>query len=124
MNLRNLVVYISGSFWAKTEEEMLDNYRLARQTAKEYWARGYTVICPHFNLLLLPGYLPRDSDEGAMELLKRSDMVAVTCIGQRLKQSKGTLAELMVALGRGMDIFFEGNKLNEKTLKALGITGE
>jgi len=43
------IAYIVGPYTGKTLAEQLRNINTAEQVAKEFWRRGFAVICPHMN---------------------------------------------------------------------------
>jgi len=92
MRKRNQVVYIAGPYRADTVHGIVENVRLAEWYAKRYWRQGFTVICPHKNTALLDGVLPDDAWlDGAMELLRRSDIVVFI---PGWEKSSGSRAEM------------------------------
>ena len=94
-NKRSKVVYIAGPYRADTIRETVENIRMAEKTAIEYWKLGYTVICPHMNTALFDGILPDEVWlEGALELLKRADILALTIFDYPLFDSEGTKNEI------------------------------
>jgi len=99
------VAYIAGSYRAKTVHGIVENIRNAEAVAIKYWKLGYAVICPHKNTALLDGVLP---DEvwlaGAIELLKRSDIIVMS---KGWERSTGSVAEHKLAKELGMEIIYE-----------------
>lgn len=99
------IAYIAGPYRGKNAFEIDQNIHNARKIAAKYWKLGYAVICPHSNSAHMDGIVP-DSDflEGAMEMLRRSDVV-VFCPNWRL--SEGTNLEREEALHLGKHIIYE-----------------
>ncbi len=73
------LAYIAGPFRAKTEWQKEQNVRRAEELALKVAALGVMPVCPHKNTQHFHGLL---SDEfwleGAMELMRRCDVIVVT----------------------------------------------
>ncbi len=99
------VAYIAGPYRAKTPHGIVENIRKAEQYAIKYWSMGYAVICPHKNTALLDGVCPDEVWlEGAMELLRRADVVVFI---PGYKDSTGSMAEFDEAVVMGKEIIIE-----------------
>jgi hypothetical protein len=114
-NKREKVVYIAGPYRADTIRETVENIRLAEKTAIEYWELGYTVICPHMNTALFDGILPDEAWlEGALELLKRSDILALTIFDYPLFDSEETKNEIYFAFQNDIPIYYQGEDITKE----------
>jgi len=102
---RKQVAYIAGPYRAPDIYRTVQNIRKAEYYACKYWREGYAVICPHKNTALLDGW---ESDttwlEGAMELLRRSDVVVMI---PGWEDSPGSRAEREEAYSLGKQVIYE-----------------
>jgi len=72
------VVYIAGSYRAKTIFGRIVNTYKARKRAIKYWKAGYVVICPHTNSFNFDGTAPDEIFlKGYLELVCRSDIIVM-----------------------------------------------
>jgi hypothetical protein len=98
-----LIAYIAGPYRAKTKLGIIRNILKARKAAKEFWAKGYTVICPHMNSALMK-HLPEEVFiEGDLEILKKSDVLVVM---KGWQKSEGTKREIDFAKKNGIAIIW------------------
>lgn len=89
------VIYIAGPYRADTERGIIENIRAAETVAIEVWKAGDIALCPHLNTKLFGGILPdKVWLEGAIELMKRCDGIALV---PGWEKSKGTKFELIIA---------------------------
>ena len=95
--------FVSGPYRAETIHGIVKNIRNAESVAIELWKMGFAVICPHKNTALFDGICP-DSVwlEGALELLRRSDIVV---LAPGWGDSSGTGREIMEAMINMKPIF-------------------
>ena len=49
------IAYISGPYRARTHDGVFENIMRARKVAREYWMKGFAVICPHTNTIFMDG---------------------------------------------------------------------
>lgn len=97
------VAYVAGPYRAETIHGVVENIRSAEAVAIELWKMGYAVICPHKNSALLDGVCSDETWlEGALELLRRSDIVV---LAPGWLDSAGTGREAEEALRCGMPTF-------------------
>ncbi len=98
-----MIAYIAGPYRAKTKLGIIRNILKARKAAKEFWAKGYTVICPHMNSALMK-HLPEEVFiEGDLEILKKSDVLVVM---KGWQKSEGTKREIDFAKKNGIAIIW------------------
>lgn len=98
------VCYIAGPYRADTHRGVVENIRAAEAVAIEVWKLGYVALCPHMNSALFSGIAPEEVFlEGALELLRRCDMVVVVPGWER---STGTRAELDEAERRNIPVMY------------------
>ena len=76
--------------------------------SKEWWKKGWAVICPHKNSSNMGGSVyPGDEDvwlKGDIEIIKRCDAIYML---NTWKESVGAQHELKVAEDRGMEVYYE-----------------
>jgi hypothetical protein len=98
LRTRDIVVYVSGKYSAKTRKGVEKNVELARQYATKIWDLGFTVICPHTNTdnfeKLCKNTKYNDFMDGDLELLERSDILFMM---PNWKDSEGAKKELEYA---------------------------
>lgn len=90
------VAFVSGPYRADTIHGIVQNIRNAESVAIELWKMGFAVICPHKNTTLFDG-ICQDKVwlEGALELLRRSDIVV---LAPGWENSDGTKKEIAEAI--------------------------
>ena len=89
------VIYIIGPYRADTERGIIENIRAAEAVAIKVWEAGYIALCPHLNTRLFGGILPdKVWLEGAIELMKRCDGIALV---PGWEKSEGAKSELIIA---------------------------
>jgi hypothetical protein len=98
------VLYIAGPYRAEGHDRVLENILAARALAREAWVRGWAVICPHTNTILMNG---PDIDEqtfldGDIEILRRCDAILMLPLW---KKSAGASHEHAVAVNLGLPIY-------------------
>ncbi|KKK78034.1 hypothetical protein LCGC14_2847580, partial [marine sediment metagenome] len=97
--VRELVIFIAGSYRASTNEGVLRNIRNAEGTAFETWFTGVgAVICPHLNCKQSwDGPISIDRIlEGDKLLLSKCDAVRVVN-APNITLSEGTMNEIELA---------------------------
>lgn len=98
------VAYISGPYRAPSIDGTYNNIHNARRIAREYWLKGYAVICPHMNTAMMDG---RDTDEmfldGDIEILKRCDAIVMI---EGWENSIGARMELAAAERHGLEVIY------------------
>ena len=98
-----MIAYIAGPYRAKTKLGIIRNILKARKAAKEFWAKGYTVICSHMNSALMK-HLPEEVFmKGDLEILKKSDVLVVM---KGWQKSEGTKREIDFAKKNGIAIIW------------------
>ena len=101
------LIFISGRYRAKTEEEKRANIWHALRVSVRLWELGFFVICPHLNTANFEFYTDLDESvwlEGGLEMLSRCDCVFML---SNWRQSKGAVVEYNLACKLGKEIFFE-----------------
>jgi len=106
MTTKKIVAFVAGPYRADTHAQVRRNIEAARAVAEELWAKGYAVICPHLNSAWMSGVTDeQDFLDGALELLRRSDIVVA--IGRPGKLSSGTKMEVEEAFNLVIPVFLE-----------------
>jgi len=101
----NKVAYIAGPYRGATIYDTMQNIRFAEKYALKYWLMGYTVICPHKNTAFFDGACEDHVWlEGALELLRRSDLVVMI---PGSTESDGATREHLEAKELGKEILYE-----------------
>jgi len=96
------IAYIVGPYRAKTKERIEENIQKAAKVAKQYWAEGFTVICPHTNSAHFSGCCPESFFlESYKDLLSCGLVDRVIALPGWL-DSKGSQAELILADEQGI----------------------
>ncbi len=75
--MQEKLVYIAGPYsnGGSTREE---NVALARKVAREYWCKGYAVICPHLNTHDFDDEISyEDILAGDLEIVRRCDIIVM-----------------------------------------------
>jgi len=108
------VIYTAGPYSADGDNNVLNNILTARYIARTLWLRGWAVICPHTNNILMNG--PDTTWElfmaGDLELLKRSDAIYML---PGWENSKGAKVEHGIARTLGLPIYYNLDEVpNEK----------
>ena len=92
------VAYIVGPYSAKDLSEQLVNINRAEQVAKEFWRRGYAVICPHMNSKLFDEVVPYEQFIlGYLEILSRLTNDDLVVVLHNWEGSKGSITEVHLA---------------------------
>ena len=99
------VIYISGSYRGKDENEVFNNIIHARNAAFELWHLGWACICPHTNTIFM-GSMMGDKMflEGDLEIVSRCD--AIFMLNNWIK-STGAQAELKLAISLNKEVYYE-----------------
>ena len=101
------LIFVSGPYNARTEEEKRANIWHAVRVACRLWELGFFVICPHLNSANFEFYTNLDESvwlEGGLELLRRSD--CIFCL-KGWESSQGSLMEHELAEKLGKPIYYE-----------------
>lgn len=99
------VAFICGSYRAKTVNGISENIQRAENYAKQYWKKGYAVICPHKNTAFFDGLCcDKVWLNGAKELLRRSDVIVLI---PGWKSSMGSRSEHKLAIKLSKEIIEE-----------------
>ena len=102
------VVYVAGPYTAATEELKQVNIRMASITARELWANGCSVICPHLNTRdfeLAPETSSLSHNvwiEGDLAIIARCDAVVLL---PGWEGSHGARQEVLYALQKGKPVY-------------------
>lgn len=107
MSKRKEVVFISGKYTGKTEEETKKNIEHAVRMACRIAEMGYTYICPHLNSGSVKLFY-NDWIEFYLVLLERCDKI---CMLSNWESSNGARIEYDRANELGMEILYEENLL-------------
>lgn len=107
---QGIVVFICGPFRAETEYARRENIQKAEFVAKRLAEKGIYYICPHLNSAHFQG-IGEDSFWLSMyqELLLRCDVIYVLA---GAKESSGSMAELSLAIDKGITIVYSMEDLN------------
>ena len=98
------VVYVAGPFRAPTPWLIEQNVRTAEAASLEIWKLGAAALCPHTNTRFFQHSAPDEVwIEGTLELLRRCD--ALVLVGDRWRESTGTVKELELAHRLGLPVF-------------------
>jgi len=100
------IAFVSGKYRAATISGTVANIRAAEECARELWAMGYSVICPHANSALMDG-IAGDSVflDGYLEMLRRLDPATDIVVALKgWQQSPGAVAEFALAAELGLPI--------------------
>lgn len=49
------LAYLAGPYRGKGVNGTFNNIMRAREVSRKYWVKGYAVICPHLNAMLMDG---------------------------------------------------------------------
>jgi len=102
------LAYIVGPYRAETYQRRQENIAKASIVAKEFWRRGFAVICPHTNSANFDG----SSDEsvfleGYLEILfqlHKFNSLVVALPGWR--SSQGSRDELALTRDLGIEVYY------------------
>lgn len=98
------LAFVAGPYRAADEWSVFQNVRRAEQLALQLWDMGLAVICPHKNTEHFGGAGPdRVWLDGALEMVRRSDMVVCTPDWER---SSGARGEVACAKQHGIPVFY------------------
>jgi len=100
------VAYVAGPYRSPLGPAGIKaNIEAAWKVARQLWAEGYAVICPHANTALMDGSDIGDAKflDGDLELLARCDVVFPI---PGWKSSKGAKAEIQFAIRNEIDVDF------------------
>ena len=98
-----MIAYIAGPYRAKTKLGIIRNILKARKVAKEFWSKGYAVICPHMNSALMNHLPEKVFMKGDFEILKKCDVLVVM---KGWQKSEGTKREIDFAKKQGITIIW------------------
>ena len=111
--MKRKIAYIAGPYRAGTIEEIGQNIRIAEAIAKEYWKKGYAVICPHTNSGWFDGIIDGDEFTNCyLEIVSRLDPKNedVVVLAPGWKYSDGSKQEYNLAREMGLIVEFYGGK--------------
>ena len=94
------VAYIVGPYRAETVVKTSDNIHAAAKVAQEYWAAGYTVICPHMNSAHFSGCCPEEYFLESYKDLLTCGLVDLVVALPGWFNSEGSKAEIRLARGQ------------------------
>jgi len=103
------LIFVSGPYKAKTEEEKADNICHAMRVACRLWELGFFVLAPHLNTAHFENFTSLDESiwiEGDLEILRRCDCVFML---KGFESSQGSLMELELAEKLQKAIYYEDN---------------
>ena len=101
------LIFISGPYKARTEEEKRENIWHAVRVACRLWELDFFVICPHLNTANFENFTDLDESvwlEGDLEMLSRCDCVFML---KGFEASSGSLKEYELAQKLGLPIYYE-----------------
>lgn len=99
------IAYISGQYSNPDPSKQGQNINNAADVAKEYWKKGYAVICPHLNTAWFDNTVPyKDFLEGDIEIMLRCDVVIML---PGWENSHGAKAEHKIAKLNNKEIIYE-----------------
>ena len=99
------VIYVSGSYRGKDENEVFNNIIHARNVAVKLWHQGWACICPHTNTMFM-GSMMGDKMflEGDLEILSRCDAIFML---RGFHSSRGATEEYELAVRLNKDVYYE-----------------
>lgn len=101
-----MVIYVAGPYRADGWHGVWENIMAARAVARRLWLKGYAVICPHANSVLMDG--PDISAgtflSGDLEILRRCDAI---CMLPGWERSEGARGEFAEAKERGLIVYLD-----------------
>lgn len=113
------IVYVAGPFTARNNFDLNENILRAERLGRIVAGFGAMPLIPHANTRHFVGLeTPRFWYEGTLELLRRSDAIALVDGWQR---STGAVAEHDEAQERGMPIFDFSDRYAEVSMRHLEI---
>ena len=98
------IIYTAGPYRADGWHNVFENILIARQVARELWKRGWAVICPHANTLLMdgPDIKPQTFIDGDLEIIRHCDAILML---PGWEGSQGAQMEYSLAVELGMPIY-------------------
>jgi len=92
------IAYIIGPYRATDLSKQLVQINSAEQVAKEFWRRGYAVICPHMNSKLFDAVATEKTFlDGYLEILDRLTQEDLVVVLPGWEKSKGSVNEMSLA---------------------------
>ena len=101
------LIFVSGPYKAKTEEEKADNICHAMRVACRLWELGFFVLAPHLNTAHFENFTSLNDSiwlEGYCEMLSRCDAVFFL---RGWETSPGSMKEYNLAQKLEKDIYYE-----------------
>jgi Domain of unknown function (DUF4406) len=100
------LIYVAGPYRADGWHYVLENILEARKYARALWLKGWAVICPHTNTILMDGpeFPAKVFLDGDIEILKRCDAILML---PRWLESVGAMGEYNAARECGMTIYLD-----------------
>lgn len=105
------VIFIAGPFRAANPWLVEQNIRKAEELSFKVWELGAAAICPHTNTRFFDKTLPDEIFlDGIQQILLRCDAVVLV---EGFEKSSGTMAEVNLALSKGIPVFKTLEELEE-----------
>jgi len=103
------VIYVAGPYRSTTEWGLEQNIRHAEEAARQLWAAGWAVICPHKNTAHFGGAVDDGPQhdlwlQGDLEILRRCDAVFMLSTWD---ESSGARGEQEEAIKSGRRVYYE-----------------
>lgn len=98
------IIYVAGPYRAEGHSAVLDNILKAREVARILWRKGWAVICPHANSILMdgPDISPQTFIDGDLEIILRCDAM---CMLPGWEKSAGANQEYALAVELGIPVY-------------------
>lgn len=99
------LIYVAGAYRAEGWHNVFENILKARAAARLLWLKGWAVICPHANSILMDGPdIPAQTFlDGDLEIIQRCDAI---CMLPGWEKSEGSNMEYAHAIELGLEIYF------------------
>ena len=99
------LIYTAGPYRADSWHGVFENILRAWSAARDLWLKGWAVICPHANSILMdgPDIPAKMFIDGDLEIISRCDAV---CMLPGWEKSEGAQIEYGLALELEMPIYF------------------
>ena len=106
-----IIIYTAGPYRAQGWNSVFENILRARKLARQLWLKGWVVICPHANTILMDGPDIEDAAflDGDLELIRRCCDAMLMLPGW--EQSEGAIREHALALELEMPIYYTINEV-------------
>lgn len=114
--MESTIVYIAGPLSNEDPEKVALNIENATIMAKNLWAKGFSVICPHMNSGSFYGLEVATETHfvnGYLEMIKRLDPEKdCICMLKGWETSSGAMKEFTLASKIGLTMMFEDEQPN------------